>query len=58
MITKKIISIFTFGIFLIIVGAIFKLLDKPQANLIMSVGLVFESLAILLYVWNKIKKNG
>lgn len=56
MISKKVISIFTFGVFLIITGVILKLTNNPQANLIMSIGLVFELLAALLFIWNKLKK--
>lgn len=56
MITKRIISLFTFGIFLIIVGAISNFFDWAQANLIMSIGLVFELLAALLFIWGKLKK--
>lgn len=56
MITKKIISFFTFGLFLIVVGAISKLFDWEQSNLIIAIGLLFELLAGLFFVWNKIKK--
>lgn len=56
MISKKIISIFTFGIFLIVAGAILKITKNPQANLIIAIGLMFELLAALLFLWNKIKK--
>lgn len=55
MITKKVISLFTFGIFLILVGAISKLFNWSQSNLIMAIGLVFEILAALLFIWKKIK---
>jgi len=56
MITKKVISLFTFGIFLIIAGAISKIFKWPQADILMAIGLLFELLAILLFIWNKIKK--
>jgi len=56
MITKRVISFFTFGLFLIIVGAISNYFDWTQANLIMSIGLVFELLASLIFIWNKLKK--
>lgn len=55
--SKKIISFFTFGFLLIIVGAIGKILKWEQASVILATGLVFETLAILLLAWNKIKKN-
>lgn len=56
MITKKVISLFTFGIFLILAGAISKLFGWSQSNLVMAIGLVFEILAALIYIWNKLKK--
>ena len=57
MISKKIISIFTFGIFLVVAGIILKIANNPQANLIIAIGLVFETIAVLVFVWNKIKKK-
>ncbi|WP_372792638.1 gliding motility protein GldL [Lutibacter sp.] len=56
MITKKVISLFTFGVFLILVGAISKLFNWSQSNLIMAIGLVFEILAALLFIWKKLKQ--
>ena len=56
MITKKVISLFTFGIFLILAGAISNFFNWPQSNLLMAIGLVFEILATLLFIWNKLKK--
>ena len=55
MISKKIISIFTFGVFLIIAGAVLKISKNPQANIILATGLVFELFAALLFIWKKIK---
>lgn len=57
MITKRVISLFTFGIFLILVGAISKLFNWSQSNLIMAIGLVFEISAGLLFILKKLKKN-
>lgn len=54
---KKVISYFTFGVLLIIIGAIGKILKWEQASILIATGLVFETLAILLLAWNKIKKN-
>jgi hypothetical protein len=54
--SRKVISLFTFGIFLIIAGAISKLFDWEQANLVIAIGLLFELLAAILFSWNKIKK--
>jgi len=56
MITKKIISTFTFGIFLLLAGAISKLFNWSQSDLIMAIGLVFEILALMLFIWGKLKK--
>jgi len=53
---KKVISLFTFGIFLLLAGAISKLFNWSQSNLVMAIGLVFELLAGLFFMWNKIKK--
>lgn len=55
--SKKVISFFTFGFLLIIIGAIGKILKWNQASVILATGLVFETLAILIMAWNKIKKN-
>ncbi len=55
--SKKVISFFTFGFLLIIIGAIGKMLKWDQASVILATGLVFEALAILIMAWNKIKKN-
>lgn len=54
---KKVISFFSFGFILIIIGAIGKILKWNQASVILATGLVFEALAILIMAWNKIKKN-
>lgn len=56
MISKKVTSLFTFGVFLIIAGAILKIANYPQANVILATGLMFELLAALIFIWNKIKK--
>ena len=47
---------FTFGIFLIIIGVITAFFNWPQANLILAIGFVFELVAALIYIWNKLKK--
>jgi len=57
MISKKIISVFTFGVFLILVGAISKLFNWSQSNLIMAIGLLFEIFAALLFIWKKLKNK-
>lgn len=54
---KKVISFFSFGFLLIVIGGIGKILKWEQAAIVLATGLVFESIAILIYAWNKIKKN-
>lgn len=57
MISKKVISLFTFGVFLLVIGAITSFFEwGEQGNIIMATGLLFELLAALLFIWNKIKK--
>jgi hypothetical protein len=55
--SKKVISLFTFGIFLVVAGALLKIFKNPQANLVMAIGLAFELMAGLLFIWNKIQKK-
>jgi hypothetical protein len=55
MITKRVISFFTFGVFLIFAGVLSKIFKWPQANLLLAIGLVFELFAVLLFIWKKIK---
>ena len=52
----KTITFLTFGIFLLVAGAILEVAGNPQSNLILAMGLVFELLAALLFIWNKLKK--
>jgi hypothetical protein len=54
--SKKVISLFTFGIFLIIIGALGKVLHWPQASVLLATGLTFESAAIIIFAWNRLKK--
>lgn len=57
MIINKIISFFTFGVFLLLAGAISKAFNWSQANLVMAIGLVFELLAALLFAWKKVNNK-
>jgi len=57
MIHKKVISVFTFGIFLVFTGVIAKLFDWAQSNLIIAIGIVFELLAAILFIWDKLKNR-
>ncbi|MCF6296811.1 MAG: hypothetical protein L3J08_02325 [Flavobacteriaceae bacterium] len=54
--TKKITSLFTFGLFLIIIGAIGTFFKWEQAMIFIAIGLTFESLALILFAWKRIKK--
>ncbi len=54
---KRIVSFFTFGLFLIIIGAIGRFLQWQQAMTLIAIGLIFETLALILFAWSKIKKN-
>ncbi len=54
---KKVISFFTFGFLLIVVGALGKIFKWEQSSIILATGLVFETIAILIFAWNKIKNN-
>lgn len=53
---KKIISLFTFGLFLIVTGAIGTFFEWQQAMTFIAIGLTFESLALIVFAWNRIKK--
>jgi len=54
--SKRVISLFSFGILLIIIGSIGKFLNWEQAAIFLATGLVFETMAILIFAWSKIKK--
>lgn len=56
MMSKRVISFFSFGVLLIIIGAIGKFFNWEQATIFLAIGLVFETMAILIFAWNKIKK--
>mgnify|MGYP001150588322 CR=1 FL=1 len=55
--SKRVISFFSFGFLLIVVGAIGKILKWEQATVILATGLVFETIAIIILAWGKINKN-
>jgi divalent metal cation (Fe/Co/Zn/Cd) transporter len=55
--SKKVQSTFTFGLFLLIIGIVGKFLNWKQADIIMALGIMFELLATLLFIWNKIKNK-
>jgi len=56
-IDKKIISVFTFGFLLILIGVIGRFINWEQSQIILAVGLVFETVAVLMFAWKKIKNK-
>jgi len=54
---NSIVSFLTFGLFLLLAGAISKMFDYSQSNLLMGIGLVFELLAALLFAWKKVNNK-
>ena len=55
--SHRIISFFTFGIVLIIIGGIGKIFEWDQSIILIALGLTFESLALILFTWKKIRGN-
>jgi len=53
---KNIISLFTFGLVLIISGGVGLFFDWDQAMIFIGLGLTLESLALIIYAWKRIKK--
>jgi len=54
---KNLLSLFTFGLVLITVGAIGTFFDWDQSMIFIGLGLTFESLALLIFAWIRIKKK-
>jgi inner membrane protein involved in colicin E2 resistance len=57
MMENKVVSFFTFGLFLLLAGAISKVFHWSQSNLLMGIGLVFELLAVVLFAWKKVNNK-
>jgi Kef-type K+ transport system membrane component KefB len=55
--SQRLISLFTFGILLILIGAVGSFYDWSQSNLFIGMGLTMESLALVLFAWNRIRKR-
>jgi len=53
---KNVISLFTFGLALILLGAVGTFLDWDQAMTLIGLGLTLESLALIIFAWIKLKK--
>lgn len=57
MMSMRVISFFSFGILLILIGAVGSFFDWSQSMLFIGLGLTMESLALILFAWNKIKNR-
>ena len=53
----RVISFFTFGVLLILIGAIGSFFDWSQSMLFIGMGLTAELLALAVYALNKIRKK-
>jgi len=56
-IDKRIISVFTFGFLLILIGVFGRFVNLGQSQVILATGLVFETLAVLMFAWKKMKNK-
>ena len=54
---RRVISLFSFGILLIVIGAVGSFFEWPQSMLFIGMGLTLESLALIIFAWNKIKNR-
>ena len=55
--SNRVLSFFSFGILLILIGAIGTFFEWEQAMLLIGMGLTMESLALIIFAWNRIKKR-
>lgn len=55
--SNRVISLFSFGILLIVIGAIGSFFDWSQAMLFIGIGLTLESLALIIFAYNKINNR-
>ena len=53
---KNVISLFTFGLVLIVTGGIGSFFDWSQSMIFIGLGLTLESLALIIFAWNRLKK--
>jgi hypothetical protein len=54
---KNIISLFSFGLVLIVIGGIGAFFDWEQTMVFIGLGLTFESLALLVFAWKRLKNR-
>ena len=55
--SKNVLSLFSFGLLLLLVGGIGTFFDWEQSMVFMGLGLALESLALLIFAWNKLRKQ-
>ena len=53
---RNVLSFFTFGILLILIGGVGTFFEWDQSMIFIGLGLTFESLALLLFAWKRLKK--
>jgi len=54
---KNLLSLFSFGLVLITVGAVGTFFEWEQAMIFIGLGLTFESLALLVFAWIRLKNK-
>ncbi|MCP4883453.1 MAG: hypothetical protein GY908_06650 [Flavobacteriales bacterium] len=54
---KNLISLFTFGLLLILVGGVGSFLDWDKSMIFIGLGLTLESLALLIFAWKRLRKQ-
>ena len=53
---KNMFSLFTFGILLIVIGAVGSFFEWSRSMIFIGIGLTMESLALVLFAWKRLKK--
>lgn len=54
---KNLLSLFSFGLVLIMIGAIGSFFDWDQSMIFIGLGLTLESLALLIFAWIRLKNK-
>ena len=54
---KNLLSFFTFGLLLITIGGIGSFFDWDKSMIFIGLGLTLESLALLIFAWQRLKKK-
>jgi len=55
--SKNLFSLFSFGLLLLVIGSVGTFLHWEQSMVFMGLGLALESLALLVFAWNKIRNR-